>query len=133
VQQLEQQLEQRRTSPRHEIPDGWTTRYRVVGSSDGNGWREARLVDLTEASAAIEPFGLGPDESLAGTLELNIVAPGGCPTGVLLRGELRHATTIPCGKVRVGISFPGLDGQKAAFLELLDRLAEAHGGAPRAR
>lgn len=120
------QLEQRRTQPRHQIPSGWTTRYRVVGSPDGAGWRDARLVDLTEVSAAIEPYGLEPNERLAGTLELNIFAPGGCPTGVLLRGVLMHATVTACGQVRVGLSFRGLDGSKATFLKLLDQLSEAH-------
>ena len=120
------QLEQRRTQPRHRIPSGWTTRYRVVRSPDGAGWRDARLVDLTAVSAAIEPDGLEAGERLAGTLELNIFAPGGCPTGVLLRGVLVHSTVTARGRVRVGLAFRGLDGSNATFLKLLDQLSEAH-------
>jgi len=122
---------QRRASTRHEIPAGWTTTYRVVHPPDQIGpnqigWREARLVDLTPNSVAIEPSGLAPDEELAGTVEINIVAPGQRPTGVLLRGELRHATSSPAGTVRVGLSFRGLDTRKTAFLDLLDQLSAAH-------
>jgi hypothetical protein len=120
------QLKQRRSTPRHEIPEGWTTKFRVVQAPSGVGWRDARLLDLTEVSAAIEPYGLEPDETLTGTLELNILAPGGCPTGVLLRGTLKHATVTPNGNVRVGVSFLGLDSRKANFLKLLDQLAHAH-------
>lgn len=120
------QLKQRRSTPRHEIPDGWTTTYRVVQSTNVVGWRDARLLDLTQVSAAIEPYELEPDETLTGTLELNIFAPGGCPTGVLLRGILKHATVTPRGNVRVGLCFEGLDSRKANFLKLLDQLAHAH-------
>ena len=124
---------QRRASTRHEIPAGWTTTYRVVRSPNQIGWREARLVDLTPDSVAIEPSGLAPDEELAGTVEINIVAPGQRPTGVLLRGELRHATSSPAGPVRVGLSFRGLDTRKTAFLDLLDQLSAAHGAPAPAR
>jgi len=120
------QLEQRRVNARHAIPDGWTATFRVVRSTSGVGWRDARLVDLTPDSAAIELSGLEPGEMLAGRLELNIFAPGSCPTGVLLQGVLRHATVTTGGHVRVGLSFPGLDAQQATFLELLDQLSQAH-------
>ena len=112
--------ETRRAQPRHDAPEDWAARYRC-DASPGLGWRDARLIDVSERGAALEPFGLGDDELPAGMLDLVLVAPGGNPHGISLRGEIRHATRTSLGRVRLGVELVGISPNEAQLLELLFR------------
>jgi c-di-GMP-binding flagellar brake protein YcgR len=107
---------QRRRAIRH--PAAWSGRYQIEESPE-RGWRDCRVIDVSMTGAAVEPFGLGPDEIPEGTLGLDLVPMPDVPEHLHLRGDIRHRTRTSAGRVRVGIEFVGLSTRERDQLQRL--------------
>ena len=114
-------LQSHMTAPRREVPVGWLASYRLEHRSEA-GWRDAQLLELSEAGATLELRGLTAlSEVLDGPLELNLVTSAGDPDAICLRGEIRRAISTSDHRVCAGIQFVDLNTDAAPLLELLNR------------
>jgi hypothetical protein len=66
----------------------------------------------------VEPFGLGPNETLEGTVVLELASVSGSEP-VQFRGEIQYFTRMPTGDVQVGIEFVSLSALAEQLLDLL--------------
>jgi len=115
------QRDQRRQG-RHAV-DLWSGRYRL---EDASGWRECRLVDVSETGAGFDAFMLPTDAASVSTAELEIVDPyGDADTPIIVKGNVRHLTRSPDGQVRVGLEFVGLTDLEGRLLGLLFRTLDS--------
>jgi hypothetical protein len=116
---------ERRRKRRHGV-SGWTGRYRLEGAT---GWRDCRLVDISETGAGFEAFMLATDAVRLTIAELELVDPSpDAEATIRVRGKVSHLTRSQEGHVRVGIEFVGLTALEARLLGILfSREASRHG------
>jgi len=110
----------RRAFPRHDAPATWSARYLADGYSD-LGWRDCRVLDISRGGVALE---IAPQEAVEGTVALELYAFGNAPRHLSLSGEVRHATVLSSGSMRVGLEFVGVSASEEQLLDLLLRLVE---------
>jgi hypothetical protein len=111
-------VSEQRRSQRYDVE--WTCRYRLVRPSP---WRPCRLIDVSDAGAAFEPFELTPDETPIGEVELMLSTPTGSADPFRLVGQVRHLTQTSLGRTRVGIRFTDVDaGERERLRELAAQL-----------
>jgi PilZ domain len=109
--------EQRRRSPRHTVE--WPAHYR---GGRVEGWRQCRLIDISQTGAAIEAFGVGDDETLSGAIELELRAPAQVAELIRLQGTARYSSRTSEGRVRVGIELEPASTFDEELLAALVRL-----------
>jgi hypothetical protein len=101
--------------PRH--PVEWSARYRLPTTLE---WRPCRLIDVSTAGAAIEPFVPLNFDSRGSPVDVQFKLPGIDET-FELHGDIRHTTRNSEGHIRLGIEFAHLTASDVRLLDLINR------------
>lgn len=115
--QMERRLATRNTGE-------WHAKYRFSPAAD---WRECRVIDMAGRGIAIEPFGLLDNEPLRGDVELKFELSEDIAEDLELLGDIRRATRISEGRVRLGIEFKALTDLDVMLLDLIGRVGRGVG------
>jgi hypothetical protein len=83
-------------------------------------WRPCRLIDVSTAGAAIEPFAPLSFDALGSPVAVQFKLPGIDET-FELHGDIRHTTRTSQGHVHLGIEFTNLTALDVRLLDLINR------------
>jgi PilZ domain-containing protein len=98
-------------------PVEWSARYRLPTTLE---WRPCRLIDVSTAGAAIEPFAPLSFDALGSPVAVQFKLPGIDET-FELHGDIRHTTRTSQGHVHLGIEFTNLTALDVRLLDLINR------------
>jgi PilZ domain len=82
----------------------WTARYILEGSRD-RGWRECRILDISQEGAGVELFDVTSEEARTNRVVLEVEI---TPALLRLTGDVRHVRPGMNGGQHVGLHFTGL-------------------------